>query len=215
MKEQTPTWAIIVGILMMLIGGCGIKNDIQSINIRDIIAMKDKVLDNIVSESKDSLSKDTGELKQNIQNPDLPADTLISENSVSADVDSVDSDVPQDSLTDKNSGKMFGDIFNVPEKTIIWTIRLGYVGLVFSFLYIIGGLFLFIRKTFSLKLAYVALGANMVFNIFKWIVMSGQDAGLLKMASSVGSAFSLFTCIILLIIIISSDKAYFLDQAEI
>lgn len=52
MKSQTPTWAIIVAILMMLIGGCGIKNDIQYINIREMLAMKDKIFDKMAASEK-------------------------------------------------------------------------------------------------------------------------------------------------------------------
>ena len=69
MKSQTPTWAIIVAILMMLIGGCGIKNDIQSINIRSILDMKDKILENMETKAKNS-NKTNKEVEVNDEDND-------------------------------------------------------------------------------------------------------------------------------------------------
>lgn len=212
MKSQTPTWAIIVAILMMLIGGCGIKNDIQYINIREMLAMKDKIFDKMAASEKKSgdsviVNDEKAEFK----------DTLsISEDSLSTDIEEVFTDTIH--LTDGDQKKDIGEIkdmvegfLDIPEATIARMVTFGYIGLFFSFLFILGGLFLLIKKNFSIQLAYAALGANVLFSISKWILLSGEGGGLLNIANSVGSAFSIVGCIILFVIIISCDKSYYED----
>ena len=88
-------------------------------------------------------------------------------------------------------------------------IRLGYIGLVFSFLFIIGGLFLLIKKDFSIKLAYFVLGANIAFSIFKWIMLSGKGGSMLAISNSVGAAFSILISIIVGVVIVSCDKSHY------
>jgi hypothetical protein len=210
MKSQTPTWAIIIAILMMLIGGCGIKNDIQYINIRSMLAMKDKFISKI--DEKVDKSEDT---TANTSNDTLTAETM--------DADTVSADVDEELLTTDTSGleingekkdinevkDMLGGFLDIPEETIQWMIRLGYIGLVFSFLFIIGGLFLLIKKDFSIKLAYFVLGANIAFSIFKWIMLSGKGGSMLAISNSVGAAFSIFISIIVGVVIVSCDKSHY------
>jgi hypothetical protein len=210
MKSQTPTWAIIIAILMMLIGGCGIKNDIQYINIRSMLAMKDKFISKI--DEKVDKSEDTTANTSN--------DTLIAE---IMDTDTVSADVDEELLTTDTSGleingekkdnnevkDMLDGFLDIPEETIQWMIRLGYIGLVFSFLFIIGGLFLLIKKDFSIKLAYFVLGANIAFSIFKWIMLSGKGGSMLAISNSVGAAFSILISIIVGVVIVSCDKSHY------
>ena len=210
MKSQTPTWAIIVAILMMLIGGCGIKNDIQYINIRSMLAMKDKFMNKIdasIEKEKDSLAA---------VSPDAVAvDTLTMDTiSEEAEDDFVNTDT---SAIDINGEKkdinevkdMIEGFLDVPEETIQWMIRLGYIGLFFSVLFLVGGLFLLIKKDFSIQLAYTVLGANIAFSIFKWIMLSGKGGSMLAISNSIGAAFSIIISIIVGIIIVSCDKSHY------
>ena len=210
MKSQTPTWAIIVAILMMLIGGCGIKNDIQYINIRSMLAMKDKFMNKIdasIEKEKDSLAA---------VSPDAVAvDTLTMDTiSEEAEDDFVNTDT---SAIDINGEKkdinevkdMIEGFLDVPEETIQWMIRLGYIGLFFSVLFLVGGLFLLIKKDFSIQLAYTVLGANIAFSIFKWVMLSGKGGSMLAISNSIGAAFSIIISIIVGIIIVSCDKSHY------
>ena len=210
MKSQTPTWAIIVAILMMLIGGCGIKNDIQYINIRSMLAMKDKFMNKIdasIEKEKDSLAA---------VSPDAVAvDTLTMDTiSEEAEDDFVNTDT---SAIDINGEKkdinevkdMIEGFLDVPEETIQWMIRLGYIGLFFSVLFLVGGLFLLIKKDFSIQLAYTVLGANIAFSIFKWVMLSGKGGSILAISNSIGAAFSIIISIIVGIIIVSCDKSHY------
>ncbi|MFT7037152.1 MAG: hypothetical protein ACJA2S_005695, partial [Cyclobacteriaceae bacterium] len=37
---KTPTWAIVVGIFLMLFGGCSVTKSIQAINMPDMLEMQ-------------------------------------------------------------------------------------------------------------------------------------------------------------------------------
>ena len=195
---------------MMLIGGCGIKNDIQYINIRSMLAMKDKFMNKIdasIEKEKDSLAA---------VSPDAVAvDTLTMDTiSEEAEDDFVNTDT---SAIDINGEKkdinevkdMIEGFLDVPEETIQWMIRLGYIGLFFSVLFLVGGLFLLIKKDFSIQLAYTVLGANIAFSIFKWIMLSGKGGSMLAISNSIGAAFSIIITIIVGIIIVSCDKSHY------
>lgn len=216
MKSKTPTWAIIVAILMMLMGGCGIKNDIQSINIRSILDMKDKILESTEvdtdhesqtkSDSLDDVPNDESVDKQKDKDVVEDTATVLAKKSVN---DTISGSQPDDGSDEKKFKDIFGKLLDLPESTIVKIIRFGYIGLFFSFLLLIGGLFLLIKKSFSIKLAYAVLGANIFFSIVRWVMLSGEGGTIISLGNSLGAAFSIFTSIILLVVIISSDKSHF------
>jgi murein L,D-transpeptidase YafK len=151
MKSQTPTWAIVMAILMMLIGGCGIKNDVQFINIRSILDMKDKILENIADENAnsepdslieeeievDSEKSDSSSAFEALKEPYIEDDDTKASDTVSTFNNKSDSDK-------KSVNDTFGTMDDIPEKTIKKIIAFGYIGLFFSFLFLLGGLFLLI-----------------------------------------------------------------------
>ena len=210
MKSQTPTWAIIVAILMMLIGGCGIKNDIQYINIRSMLAMKDKFMNKIdasIEKEKDSLAAISPDV---VAVDTLTMDTISEEaedDFVNTDTSAIDINGEKKDINEVKD--MIEGFLDVPEETIQWMIRLGYIGLFFSVLFLVGGLFLLIKKDFSIQLAYTVLGANIAFSIFKWIMLSGKGGSMLAISNSIGAAFSIIITIIVGIIIVSCDKSHY------
>ncbi|MFZ1749202.1 MAG: hypothetical protein WAU01_03390, partial [Saprospiraceae bacterium] len=213
MKSQTPTWAIITGILMMLVGGCGIKNDIQSIKIREILSLKDTFINKITEAetNKSNTKNDTISVKNEEVNQDDVAEifdsldiTDSSEMNIEDAVAGVDS-IPENddsNSEEKRIKETIESMIDVPEPLIQRIITFGYIGLFFSLLFIIGGLFLFIKKSFSISLAYSVLGANVVFSIVKWFYLSG-GSGLVSMTNSVSAGFSILLSIIIFVIIIS------------
>ncbi|MBK8668037.1 MAG: hypothetical protein IPN89_00680 [Saprospiraceae bacterium] len=208
MKSQTPTWAIIIAILMMLIGGCGIKNDLQSIHIRSVLALKDKIFDNIIEKQDPSVTEaDSGEMDQ---------DTLPG-NDVKVTINS-DSTTSPDSMDEKNNAELikmkdtFSKMADIPEDVIQRIIQLGYVSLIFSVLFIIGGIFLLVRRPFSIQLVYLALGANIIFSMVRWIMLSGKGGSMLAIANSVGSASSIFASVVLIAVVVSCDKSHYEDK---
>jgi len=210
MKSQTPTWAIIVSILMMLIGGCGIKNDIQYINIRSMLAMKDKFISNIDKSIEKETDSSATNPSENVVTDSMSIDTISEEDEndeVNSDTSAIDLNGEKKDINEVKS--MIDGFLDVPEETIQWMIRLGYIGLFFSLLFLIGGLFLLIKKDFSIKLAYIVLGANIAFSIFKWVMLSGKGGSMLAISNSVGAVFSIILSIIVGIVIISCDKSHY------
>ncbi len=218
MKSQTPTWAIVMAILMMLIGGCGINNDVQFINISSILEMKDPILENIADENGhsepdslieaeievDSEKSDSSSAFETLKEPYIEDDDTKASDTVSTFNNKSDSDK-------KSVNDTFGTMDDIPEKTIKKIIAFGYIGLFFSFLFLLGGLFLLIKKSFSIKLAYGVLGANVLFSLIRWVMLSGEGGTLLSIINSIGAAFTIFCCIILFVVIISSDKTHYED----
>lgn len=210
MKSQTPTWAIIVAILMMLVGGCGIKNDVQSINIRSFLAMKDKIIDKIETKKNKSAKDDSDSL--NIAQDEAKEIKVDSSEYSLNENEEIRDSITSDTLNSENEINikvMFGAMLNVPEETIVSIIRFGYIGLFFSLLFVIGGLFLLIKKKFSISLAYGAIGANILFSIIRWTMLSGKGGTLLAIGNSIGAAFTIFVSLILFIVIISCDKSHY------
>jgi hypothetical protein len=214
MKNQTPTWVIITAILMMLVGGCGIKNDMQAINIREMINLKDKIVDKIIK-AEDGEEQDSNQVVADTMMADSNEQIIVNQDTTETALqDSLSASADSSTVSAQNTDMddLMGQIFDLPEETIQLYIKFGYAGLFFSLLYLIGGLFLLIKKSFSIKLAYIAILANILFSITKWILMSGKGGTFLSISNSVSSVFSILISIILLVIIIASDKSHFEEQ---
>lgn len=197
MNSGTPTWVIITAVFLMLIGGCGVKNDIQSIGIRDIMAKTNEMFRKSAKLEKDST-------------------VVTSEEGAGATPDSLRAEA--DSITalqKKETAETFDrfkKMLDIPESTINKIIMLGYIGLFFSVFLILAGLFLLLKKTFSIRLAYAALILSIVFSLVKWFMLSGENNTLLTVGTGLSAAFTFIICTIFLIIIFSSDKSYLEDQ---
>ncbi len=197
MKSGTPTWAVIVAIFMMLIGGCGIKNDIQSINIRTLLSKKDEIFEKSRVEIEKNIKSDT------VDNTTVVADSLGSE---------VDSLAEKEIRNAEKSIDSFKKMMDIPEPLINQIIMLGYIGLFFSILLVLAGLFLILKKSWSIKFAYAALILTMLFSIAKWVMLSGEGSTLITLSTGLSAAFTLVLCTVLLIVTFSSDKSYLEDE---
>jgi hypothetical protein len=205
MKSQTPTWAIVCAILMMLAGGCGIKNDIQYINIKEMMSMKDKFQDAIQQSIEKDESDTTALQTQDEASSEYPetSDSLIGD-TPSVGLDTVEASDEVDDFTQKMESML-----DISDDTIQKIIYIGYAGLLFSLLYFMGGLFLLIKKSFSIQLAFVGLGLNIIFAITKWVILSGNGNFLVSVSNSMSSVFSIVFSLIMMIVIYASDKTHY------
>lgn len=80
-----------------------------------------------------------------------------------------------------------------------WNIRFVYIGLLVWFIFIVGGIFLLIKKSYSVKFAYVAITLSILFFIIQCIVFVPNSAVL----------FGLLVGFVLLIVLSVSDKTAF------
>ena len=206
MKRKTPSWAILTGIFMMLVGGCGIKNDIQSINIKELVSLQKTIFASAKKEKIENRNQDTSHTE--VYKDSINVDS-ISESPVSSD------SVINKSDNNPDFGEIVENLFDIPDHVMDKMIVFGYIGLFFSFLYILGGLFLMVIKKFSIKLAYYALGGNILFSIVKWITLSGDDVnGIAAISSSLSNAFFIFISIVLGVVIVSCDQSEYEEYIE-
>ncbi|MGL1885891.1 MAG: hypothetical protein OCD76_05195 [Reichenbachiella sp.] len=173
---KTPTWAIVVGIFLMLFGGCSITKNIQAINLPNIIAMQNEMME------------------------------IMTDPSTNATIDSL-SNSNEDLETFQGIAEGMQQMFTMSEFTKTWTVRFGYLGLIITTIYIFSGVFLMVKKPFSIKLAYVALVLNIVFSGVQSVVLATDSSGgLMAMAAGFGNVFGIILDLILLVVIISMDK---------
>ncbi len=180
---KVPTWAYVIGILMMLFGGCNISRDLKNINISKITEKYSKVYEEIQESSTDSLNN-------------IASDTTVID---SAEIERIKSH--------KKIIKTIKNMTVIDDFTKKWTKIFGYLGLMVSIIYILGGLFLMIIRKFSIKLVYFALGLSIIFSIFKLVVFSSSSSSnFITFSSGFSNSFSIIIDIILLIIILVMDK---------
>ncbi len=184
---KTPTWAYVIGIMMMLFGGCSITGDLQSINSPNMLEMQHKMMAGMTGET-DTIEMDSIGLDIN--------NTIGNSNSGSSEQQAF-----------KNMAKTMKEMFYVSEFTKKWMVRFGYIGLFFSILYVFAGIFLLVKKTFSIKLAYLALALSILFSVIQAIVLSSDSSGgYISLTSGFSQIFGIIIDIILLVVILVSDK---------
>lgn len=190
---KTPTWAIVIGIYLMLFGGCSVTKNIQSINMPEILEMQKGMMENMAGSS-----------------------TANSSDSLST-LSNADSTNAQNTEVFKNMAEGMQEMFAMSEFTKTWTVRFGYIGLFVSIIYILSGVFLLIKKNFSIKLVYTALITSIVFSGIQSLVLaSDSTGGFIAKSAGFGNMFGIIIDIILIVVIISMDKsAYDEDKKEI
>ncbi len=181
---KTPTWAIVIGICLMLFGGCSLTKNIQSINMPDMIEMQQNMMEKMAgsttSINSDSLFEASNRDTTNVQNIDMF----------------------------KNIAERMQDMFAMSEFTKTWTVRFGYIGLFVSIIYILSGIFLLIKKGFSIKLVYIALITSIVFSGVQSLVLaSDTSGGFIAKSASFGNMFGIIIDIILIVVLVSMDKS--------
>lgn len=188
---KTPTWAIVIGICIILFGGCSVTKNIQSINLPDMLEMQKKIMDKMAESSKTNST-----------------DSLST-------ISNVDSTTAQNIKLMKNMAEGMQEMLSISEFTITWTVRFGYMGLFVSFMYILSGVFLLVKRNFSIKLAYTALVTSILFSGIKTLVLaSDSSGGILAKTAGIGNLFGIIIDIILIIVIVSMDKTAFEENKK-
>lgn len=182
---KTPTWVTVVGICMILFGGCGEISSIQKTYLPYMVEMQSKMLENMSNlptpGNYDSLANDSTR--------------VINDNF-------------------KNMTKGMQSMFEMSEDTKMWTVRFGYIGVFTNLIYILGGVFLLVRKRFSIKLAVGALLLSIIFGITQSIVLTTTSTSFLAKSAGFGNVFGIVVDIVLIIVIFSMDKSYFSFDQE-
>jgi len=193
--KTPPIWGYIVGISMMFFGGCGVLNDIKLINTPMLFDVQKKMWEDISNMEKKS---DSTSLAY--------SDSMLSK---------IHKNNHLQTLGDM--AKSMEEVYGMSDFTRTWIVRFGYIGLFVAIIYILGGVFLLLKRNFSIKLAYGSIALSILFSIVRWWVLAidsgpGQVIGL---AAGTSQIFGLVIDFILLVVIFASDKTAYYQNSTI
>jgi hypothetical protein len=176
---------------MILCGSCGAINHLKMTRITDIDTIKDKVLNEVDIEVKSSDLDSTGQ-------------SIVVMKTDSLAQDSTETMVDLKSTIEKYM--YMTDYFKR------WSVIIGYAGLLVSMIYIVAGIFFFYRKKISILIGFIALGLSIVFSISKILVFAGDSSSELILGTiKYSTFFGVFIDIVLLVILLISDKTYYTE----
>jgi len=199
---------MIVGIVVILNGGCGILSNVKKINTPSTLDAAEGIIKEVQIEINQELKKkDTAQVGM---------DTAVTSETEVVEI--------SDSASTSIDSNMLGDIesvFGSMDKLLVfsdyykkWIVILGKIGVVISALYLLGGLLLVIGQKYAIKSSYIALGLSTLFMIFQIIIMSydSQGGAISRWSINFGAYFMIALNVIILIIIAASDKTYFYQK---
>ncbi len=221
---KRPGWAIAVGILMLLFGGCGALNRAGDLMLPEITElMNESVVEvNNNYDNDDTVSDmDIDDVNDLDGIPDVELlDTLSSKNTKKVeDLSEEDKkilDLLSDTiLLDENSNVDFeatmqNTVF-ISDYRKTWKTRFAYIGMFIAVLFIIGGIMLLGFKKYTIQVVLTTIALSMANNIFQIIIYAADaDSGsLIGTISNFGIYVSLAFDILLLILVLVLDKTYY------
>ena len=189
---KTPTWGVVIGVLMIVFGGCSVMGDFQAIYLPEkfeeemakakikMEEEKEEAIDSVALESADSITR---------------------------------AEAIEDAERFEEKRKDFEEVTNISEFTKTWIIRFGYIGIFVSLLYIAGGVFLLVKQNFSIKLAYAALVVSILCSGMQAAILtSGESSGPIGLFAGVSQIIGIIIDVILLAVIFASDKEAYSDS---
>ena len=220
---KPPKWAYIIGILMLLFGGCGIIQDYQNIQAPKYLEMGEGIFDEIEKELEEELEEERQEREERAAEESVEAEEIGESEDKGRDSTSISSESDSEKEVivkrdgDREDLEMVKGILKVSDYYKKWIVRFGYIGIFISVLYILAGLFLMIPKNFSIPMAYGVLGLSILVGIVQYIIFSrDESSGMVTMFSGLGVIFSIIIDFILLAVIFVSDKdVYLLPEEEL
>ncbi len=192
-----PSWVLIVGLIMTLISGCGgLISDLKQIKTNDLVELGNDIAEEI--------SKEVGTIPMSEKEKEvfskLSTDSL--------EIDSV--------FTGEHLGQFIRDSTRLSESAKSDLIRHGYIGAVFSCLFILFGLLIiFSNKPYVIKGAMILLCISLVFVVYQIIDFRAEDtSSLFKQGQTFNLISGGIIDSILLLICCKSNKDYFLPYQE-
>jgi Na+-translocating ferredoxin:NAD+ oxidoreductase RnfD subunit len=180
---KAPTWGTVIGVIMIIFGGCSVMNDIKSITLPEILEKQKVIINDAMEET-------------------VEEDSLATEQ-----IDSVSTPEKDEIDVVKDPKKLVEDVLTLSEFTKTWIVRFGYIGVVISLLYILGGIFLLTPRKISIPIVYAALILSIAFSGVQTVVLTSDSAsGIIALTSGFSQIFSIIIDIILLSVVFASDK---------
>ncbi len=197
---KVPTWASVIGVMMILLGGCGALNNVQKISLPKSLDQSSGIFNEI--------TRGIEEVANEEQKRQQRADTLDASSAEKTDADSLVRNERIDGVL-----KSVGDMMHFSDYYKKWIVRIGILGTIVSLIYAIAGVILIIGKPFAVNLAYGAIGLSFASLLLQIVILSmDKESGMIANMSNMGAYFMIFVNVILLVIIVASDKSYFYQQ---
>jgi hypothetical protein len=188
---KIPSWAYVIGIFMILFGGCDVISDMQTTIADSLFDMESSFT--ITNEWQTDSTYDTVYTEQ---------DTTIQVIQDSVVYSDDDTYITEDDITNIATNAL-----KISPYAHKWTIRLANVGIAVGLLYMVGGVFLMVRQRFSIKLAYFALAVSLLLAFTRIIVFAlDPDQGLLSTTSMYFPIISIIIDGIFVAVIANADK---------
>lgn len=182
-KPKTPNWIIGIGIVLILLGGCNLTSNVQSINMPELMGMQKKMVQNM-TQKLDSMDSEAS------------SDSTIVDSLSNNEVESFEN--------------LFSDIYEkyaMSEYAQTWIVRFGYTGMLLSIAFIISGVFLLLKKPYAIKLIYITLVLSILFNIVKFLIMYFDPSGnFISISMSMGYIWSTVIDIVIIIVVYSMSN---------
>jgi len=191
---KIPTWAILIGICMLLFGGCEMVSSTQAVYLPDVLEMQSNMMKTM---------QENGTFGSV-----YPPDSILNS------ADSSASAMAQ--LQSKRMHDAFNqtrNIFSMSAYAKKWIVVFGYMGVLVGGFYFLSGIFLLVRLPFSIRLVFIALIISIVFNLTQTIVMSfDQEGGFMSKSFGIGNLFGVVLDVVLLIVLMVIDKSTYLPK---
>ena len=212
---KTPTWATVIGIIMILFGGCGALSNVQKIQSPSTLDEMSGTFEEISSEINKEVKK---EMSQE-----------VSDSTKSDEEDFFEDESDQDSSTVRGFGMSkqdsagmaaFEGVFGKLDNMLVfsdyyktWIVRLGILGLIASVIYLVSGLLLIMGKPVALNVTYGAIAFSLFSVIFQIVIMAlDKESGFMAKTGNFANYFMVLVNVILIVIVLASDKSYFYEK---
>jgi len=144
-----PTWVLIVGVLLVMINGCGgIFADLKQIKTEALLEIRDELVVEITKEVEAApISDSEREVLEQFTSDTIPIDSI---------------------LTGENIGKLIKENTHMSESAISDFVKHGYMGLLPSILFLLFGLLMiFSNKPFVIKGTMILLILSLLFVVYQ------------------------------------------------
>ena len=189
-----PTWAIVVGIILVLINGCGgILSDVKQIKTDQLMGIVDEAIMEISSEvSSDDITQEEKDFLRRWSN-----DSLHSE------IDTV--------VTGETIGKIIKENTMMSDEAKNKFVLHGYMGIIISTLFLLTGLmFLFSSYSALPKLTQILLAISLLFVAYQiWDLSKVEMAHLFVLGQKFNLGIGAFVDVTLMIILAIVDKSFY------
>ena len=204
---KRPTWAIIVGVFMLLFGGCGALGKVGDIKTPEMMELVNETIEEAEASYEANANSETEEEGDSIRQTKV---TELSDDEKKI-LEMISDSVEVDSMQNVDFETTMKNSFKFSEYRQTWMVRFGYMGLVVALLFLIGGIMLLASRKYTIPVVLTTLAVSLAFGILQ-LAIYAADVGTGKMIgnlSSIGIYFSIALDIVFLIIVMVCDKTYF------